>query len=138
MIATASGPLARVEKQQKAGQYGGNLRNCHRSSFCQQGAYFVLRLCAADTSVMFISIDGVQILALGWLRNDSGHWYKEQLQRLPSSPKSVSCSHPHVSTPHSGFWRDTFRNGWDSLGVDDLGGECVHGIRHNPRNTHVT
>lgn len=57
----------------------------------------MLCLCAADTSVMFISIEGVQILALGWLRNDSGHWYKEQLQRLPSSHKSISCSHPHTS-----------------------------------------
>lgn len=57
----------------------------------------MLCLCAANTSVMFISIEGVQILALGWLRNDSGHWYKEQLQRFPSSHKSVSCSHPHTS-----------------------------------------
>lgn len=50
----------------------------------------MLCLCAADTSVMFISIEGVQILALGWLRNDSGHWYKEQLQRL------APCSHSHT------------------------------------------
>lgn len=97
----------------------------------------MLYLCAADTSVMFISIEGVQILALGWLRNDSGHWYKEQLQRLPSSHKSISSS-THISTPCSGFWGDVFRNGWDSLGGNYLGGECVHEIRHNPRNTHVT
>lgn len=68
-----------------------------KSASCQQGAYFVLCLCAADTSVMFISIEEVQILALGWLRNDSGHWYKEHLQSLPSSHKSISCSHPHTS-----------------------------------------
>lgn len=31
----------------------------------------MLCLRAGDTAVIFISIEGVQILALGWLRNDS-------------------------------------------------------------------
>lgn len=69
----------------------------NKSAPCQQGAYFVLCLCAANTSVMFISTEGVQILALGWLRNDSGHWYKEQLQRLPFTHQNIFCSHPHTS-----------------------------------------
>lgn len=56
MIATASRLLARVEKQGSMGVVSG-IATWNKSASCQQGAYFVLCLCATDTSVMFISIE---------------------------------------------------------------------------------
>lgn len=85
---------------------------------------------ADDTSVMFISIEGVQILALGWLRNDSVATGTKSSHRgsLPHLRASPVLTH---APPPPGFWRDTFRNGGD-----DLGGEgCLPRIWCNPRNT---
>jgi len=71
----------------------------------------VLCLSAADPSVMFISIEGMQILALGWLRNDSVATGTKSSCRgsLPHLNVSLVLTH----TP-PGLWRDTLRNGWDA------------------------
>lgn len=104
------------ENSRKRGRVGvgSEAATGHKSGFSQQRACFVLCLCAADTTVMFISIEGVQILALGWLRNDS----------VAAGTKS-SCggSRPHLtgvsllSPTTPGFWKDTFGKSQIDLGV---------------------
>lgn len=122
MIPTASRKLT-VRKQQKAGQGGSSLRNCHMAwkCFVLAGSMCAVPLCSRYLCNVYLHRRNANIsiwVGEEWL---CGHWYKEQLQRLPSSSKTISCSHPPPW-----FWRDPFRMAgmpWvEVIWVE----ECVH------------
>lgn len=104
------------ENSRKQGRVGVGSETAteHKSGFFQQRTCFVLCLRAADTTVMFISIEGVQILALGWLRNDSvATGTKSSCRGCRLHLTGISLFSP--TTP--GFWKSTFGKSQIDLGV---------------------
>lgn len=76
---------------------------------------------------MFVSMEGVQILALGWLRNDSVATGTKSSCRgfLPPSVKCLLLhTHPWGLERHREEW-----SGMDTTWVEE------HGMEHSPRKT---